>query len=238
MIVHATQSTVTLTVNGIVTSKSLDFVVLYMYDNDGKLVKKTVQDANGNEYTYKFTNLEDGNPVVTLPTGAVSQSKNDKFGRKEFDELQLGTAFMSRRFSYHDGIINPEDARNGNLKSSPTTNLVKEILFHNGRTLQYEYDAEERITQVIDSVDGTTVYEYDAQGQLAKEIRGTSTVNTMTYDGYGNIRTKNNVVYEYDAVWKDKLVKVGSQTIAYDAQGNPTSYLGHNLTGEKGRQLK
>ena len=238
VIVRATQSTVTLTVSGIVTSKSLDFVVLYMYDDDGKLVKKTVQDANGNEYTYKFTNLEDGNPVVTLPTGAISQSKNDKFGRKEFDELQLGTAFMSRRFSYHDGIINPEDARNGNLKSSPTTNLVKEILFHNGRTLQYEYDAEERITQVIDSVDGTTVYEYDAQGQLAKEIRGTSTVNTMTYDGYGNIRTKNNVVYEYDAVWKDKLVKVGSQTIAYDAQGNPTSYLGHNLTWEKGRQLK
>ena len=60
----------------------------------------------------------------------------------------------------------------------------------------------------------------------------------MTYDGYGNIRTKNNLVYEYDAVWKDKLVKVGSQTISYDAQGNPTSYLGHNLTWEKGRQLK
>lgn len=237
-IIRATQSTVTLTVSGIVTSKSLDFVVLYMYDDDGKLVKKTVQDANGNEYTYKFTNLEDGNPVVTLPTGAVSQSKNDKFGRKEFDELQLGTAFMSRRFSYHDGIINPQDARNGNLKSSPTTNLVKEILFHNGRTLQYEYDAEERITQVIDSVDGTTVYMYDAQGQLVKETRGNSTVNTMTYDGYGNIRTKNNVVYEYDTVWKDKLVKVGSQTISYDDQGNPTSYLGHNLTWEKGRQLK
>ena len=28
------------------------------------------------------------------------------------------------------------------------------------------------------------------------------------------------------------------QTIAYDAQGNPTSYLGHTLTWEKGRQLK
>ena len=52
MIVRATQSTVTLTVSGIVTSKSLDFVVLYMYDDDGKLVKKTVETAGGEEYSY------------------------------------------------------------------------------------------------------------------------------------------------------------------------------------------
>ena len=30
----------------------------------------------------------------------------------------------------------------------------------------------------------------------------------------------------------------GDQSITYDAQGNPTSYLGHTLTWEKGRQLK
>ena len=52
VIVRATQSTVTLTVSGIVTSKSLDFVVLYMYDDDGKLVKKTVETAGGEEYSY------------------------------------------------------------------------------------------------------------------------------------------------------------------------------------------
>ena len=34
------------------------------------------------------------------------------------------------------------------------------------------------------------------------------------------------------------LTKYGNQTITYDAQGNPTSYLGHTLTWEKGRQLK
>ena len=31
---------------------------------------------------------------------------------------------------------------------------------------------------------------------------------------------------------------MGEQTISYDAQGNPTTYLGHTLTWEKGRQLK
>ena len=61
----------------------------------------------------------------------------------------------------------------------------------------------------------------------------------MTYDNYGNIKTKNGTVYTYgNAQWKDLLTKVGNQTITYDAQGNPTAYLGHTLTWEKGRQLK
>ena len=61
----------------------------------------------------------------------------------------------------------------------------------------------------------------------------------MTYDNYGNILTKNGKVYTYgDEVWKDKLTAIGDETITYDAQGNPTSYLGHTLTWEKGRQLK
>ena len=61
----------------------------------------------------------------------------------------------------------------------------------------------------------------------------------MEYDGYGNITAKNEDVYTYDnAKWKDLLTKVGNQTITYDAQGNPTAYLGHTLVWEKGRQLK
>ena len=61
----------------------------------------------------------------------------------------------------------------------------------------------------------------------------------MTYDRYGNIASKNGVVYTYgDGNWKDLLTGYGEQTITYDAQGNPLSYLGHTLTWEKGRQLK
>jgi len=61
----------------------------------------------------------------------------------------------------------------------------------------------------------------------------------MAYDNYGNIKSKNGVAYTYgDDTWKDLLTKVGDETISYDKQGNPTSYLGHTLTWEKGRQLK
>ena len=60
----------------------------------------------------------------------------------------------------------------------------------------------------------------------------------MTYDNYGNIATKNGLVYTYDSTWKDLLTAYNGQPIVYDKQGNPTSYLGHTLTWEKGRQLK
>ena len=35
----------------------------------------------------------------------TSHSKIDSFGRKLFDELQLGTGFVSRQFHYHAGEV-------------------------------------------------------------------------------------------------------------------------------------
>ena len=62
-----------------------------------------------------------------------------------------------------------------------------------GRTISYEYDKEERITKVTDSVDGITEYTYDALGQLLREKKDGTAVNVMTYDNYGNIKSKNGV---------------------------------------------
>ena len=46
------------------------------------------------------------------------------------------------------------------------------------------------------------------------------------------------VTYMYvDSTWKDLLTKYGNQTITYDAQGNPTSYLGHTLTWEMSSEI-
>ena len=60
----------------------------------------------------------------------------------------------------------------------------------------------------------------------------------MKYDNYGNILLKNGKQYCYDETWHDLLTCYDGQSIVYDSQGNPTSYLGHTLTWEKGRQLK
>ena len=159
-----------------------------------------------------------------------------------FDELQLGKAGLFRKFSYTDGAATQKHLDEGAVLSKSTTTLVSKIEYADGRTIEYEYDGEERITKVIDSFDGITEYEYDALGQLKAETVNGTVVNNMTYDNYGNITEKNGVVYQYgNAVWKDLLTQVGTganSTITYDANGNPTTYLGHTLTWEKGRQLK
>ena len=215
--------------------------MVYSFDGKGKQFRKQYVPADGSqEQKYVYAFKDEQNVAVQLPTGAVSHAKADHFGRTVFDELQLGKGFLNRTFTYHDGVVSDQHEEANKRVSDPTTTLVKEIKFANGRTIQYEYDNEERITRVVDSVEGTTVYTYDALGQLLTETKGEGPAKAVTYDLYGNITTKNGVAYGYDSngAWKDLLTSVGNQTISYDANGNPTTYLGHSLAWEKGRQLK
>ena len=240
-IVRAAESDITLGANEVITGKTLANAIVYSYDADDKPTRKRILSADGNEQTVWYENPEDGSPVVKFSAGGKSitaHSKTDSFGRKVFDELQLGTGFVSRQFHYHAGEVTQEHIDAGKLKSTATTQLVSRIVLSDGRTLSYEYDAEERITKVTDSVDGVTEYTYDALGQLLTETKDGETINTMVYDNYGNIVSKNGKTYTYDSTWKDLLISCDGQSITYDAQGNPTSYLGHTLTWEKGRQLK
>ena len=221
-----------------VTGKTLNGTMHYSFDSDGKQFRKKYVPAEGSEQKYVYEFRDEQNVAVELPTKAVSHTKNDHLGRKVFDELQLGKGTMNRKFSYYAGEITAAHEQNDKRKSDPETTLVKEIVFDNGRTIQYEYDNEERITKVIDSVDGTYEYTYDAQGQLLTEKKNGVTVNTMEYDHYGNIKKKNGKVYVYDSTWKDMLSSYDGQNIAYDDGGNPDIYFGVTLTWDKGRQLK
>ncbi len=223
-----------------VVSRTATDDIRYIYDSDGNITKKIITSADGKSFVYNFE-TNDNKTIVKFDTGkdkVNSHSKQDSFGRKIFDELQLGCGFISRQFEYVKGSATEEHTKTGKLKSSPTTQLVSRILLSDGRTIEYEYDAEERITKVVDSVDGTTEYTYDALGQLLTERLNGHIINSMTYDTYGNIISKNGQTYFYDSTWHDLLTGIEGESIEYDAQGNPTSYLGHTLTWEKGRQLK
>lgn len=162
----------------------------------------------------------------------TSHSKTDSFGRKVFDELQLGTDFVSRQFVYHAGKVTAEHKEKAKVKSSATTQLVSQIILSDGRTLSYEYDAEERITKVTDSIDDTTEYTYDALGQLLTETVNGEIVNSIEYDNYGNITKKNGTEYIYgkyypddnfsqeptELLWKDLLTYYDGARIDYDDQ--------------------
>ena len=252
-IVRATEANITLS-GEVITYRGIINTVRYYYDTEGKMTKKVITFVNGSKHTVYHENNDDS-AVVKFTVGGktvTSHSKTDSFGRKTFDELQLGTGFVSREFSYCTGAVTQEHIDAEKCKSSPTTQLVSRIVLTGGRTLDYEYDAEERITKVTDSVDGITEYTYDALGQLLTETKDDEVVNTMMYDNYGNITKKNDTDYIYGKYypdddftqepillpWKDLLTYHNGVRIDYDDQGNPTSYLGSTLTWEKGRQLK
>ena len=246
LLIRTVESNITLDLNLVVISKTVVNTIVYSYNSSGELIKKRVIPSGEKEQVYYYENPEDTNGVAGFDVNGEivkSRSKNDSFGRKEFDEIQLGSSFLYRKFEYHKGVISEEHRANDKVKSAPTTQLVSKITYADGRTIEYEYDDEERITKVIDSVDGTTEYTYDAQGQLLTEKRNGSYVNSMSYDRYGNILYKNGASYEYcgcegNMSWKDLLTSYDGCDIHYDRQGNPVSYLGHSLTWEKGRQLK
>ena len=220
--------------------------VAYTYDGDGNLTKKTVFPTESSSVMYHYIRREDGNTLLRIELASQAESAhiysiavNDSLGRKSFDELQLGKGLLHRRFEYCDGQLTEAHREHGKVKSAPTTQLVKTITFSDGRALSYEYDAEERITKVTDSAGSVTEYTYDALGQLLTEAVNGALVNEMAYDGYGNIVEKNGKTYTYgDPVWRDLLTACDGQSIVYDAGGNPTTYLGHTLAWEKGRQLK
>ena len=247
VIVRATESAITLS-GEIVTSKSLINSIRYTYDSEGELVKKTVTPSDGAKQVTYYETDENGT-VTKLSVGGrivTSHSKTDSFGRKVFDELQLGKGFVSRQYVYHGGEITQEHKESSLVKSTPTTQLVSRVILSDGTELSYGYDAEERISHVVETrtvggtpVTNTTLYTYDALGQLVSESVNGNPVTTVSYDSYGNITSKNGKAYTYgDSVWKDLLTAYDGQAITYDAQGNPVSYLGNTLTWEKGRQLK
>ena len=239
-LVRATEADVEFS-DEIVTAKVVVNTIRYYYDSEDKMTKKVIVPATGTEQTIYYETTDDNTVVKFFADGktVTSHSKTDSFGRKVFDELRLGTGFVSRQFQYHAGEVTDQHKDVNKVESSPTTQLVSQIVISDGRTISYEYDEEERITKVIDSVDGIVEYTYDALGQLLTETVNGAVVNSMKYDNYGNIVEKNGKVYTYgDAKWKDLLTGFDGKTITYDAQGNPVSYLGHTLAWEKGRQLK
>ncbi len=121
-------------------------------------------------------------------------------------------------------------------------------------SLKYDYDDAGRITMISvpETSNGVTsyypvnIYEYDEAGHLVIEANmGFGTVCSYTYDAGGNLASKNyhdnaeyneathkidlgeptqTITYEYDSVWKDKLVSYNGIQINYDALGNPLNY--------------
>ena len=104
----------------------------------------------------------------------------------------------------------------------------------NERVISYAYDDLGRLLAVNYFKEQTHNYEYDYRGYLIRDNN-----LRIEYDNNGNILKKGNVTYTYDSVIKDRLIKVGNETIEYDANNPliPTKYLDKRLKFE-GKRLK
>ena len=126
---------------------------------------------------------------------------------------------------------------NSNFKPTYKSCLVEKENFamsDNERAISYAYDDLGRLLAVNYFKEQTHNYEYDYRGYLIRDNN-----LRIEYDNNGNILKKGNVTYTYDSVIKDRLIKVGNETIEYDANNPliPTKYLDKRLKFE-GKKLK
>ncbi|WP_244404842.1 RHS repeat domain-containing protein [Saccharococcus caldoxylosilyticus] len=141
-------------------------------------------------YTYRFDYDERGN-VRTFTTGNGAGSTFTYDDRGLVESLSVGTA---------DG---------------------KEIL-----TETYRYDENGNRTKVSSPTGETTVYRYDDLDQLLEEQLPDGTKIEYAYDGFGNrkqiVKTKDGQSTTTNADYNaaNQLVRFGTETISYDANGN------------------
>ena len=173
------------------------------------------------------------------------ESEYDMLGRKEKDELSIGTTKRTAEYSYK----RPFD---DSTKTSFEVEHMKTLANHN---IYYNYDALGNVTE-MDTPEGTYEYKYDFMGRLIEEynpvlnqtIKMEYDKQNMTYKRFYAGKTTNLVKQlEFLTNAEDQLVYVGTVEggnetpldITYDPKyvGNPLSIGTKQLTWE-GRRLK
>ena len=117
--------------------------------------------------------------------------------------------------------------------------------------IKYKYDSMGNISRIEENGEPVVWYKYDALNRLVREDNKTFGKTWLySYDNKGNILSKwetsftlkenaeesefTRVQYEYDG---DKLLTFGTESCAYDAIGNPTTYRGKSASWSNGRQM-
>jgi len=94
----------------------------------------------------------------------------------------------------------------------------------NKNRVRYAYDKLNRLVREDNEAMGTSAaYEYDAAGNILSKAVGAYTLDD-------EIASPTTHLYTYaETGWRDQLAAYDGQACAYDAMGNPTTYLGKAL---------
>ncbi len=204
----------------------------YTYDKNNRVIKKVEDSSNQLGYGYdnngNLTSLSATVGATTVTTTysynpidqvtAVTKNSTNQ-GKYIYDER--GNIISITKGNYTYTAIEYDDANR--LKSVKNYNAAGALI----DSYTYTYDANGNRTSVVTN-ERTISYQYDAMNQLTQETLADGTTNSYEYDAGGN-RTKKIVtkganttttIYTYDAA--NKLTLVNGQTYSYDANGNLT----------------
>jgi len=156
-----------------------------------------------------------------------SYNTEDKYKKMYEDSVEYnGKKALSSRYTYDE---------KGNITEKNISNYGAKLVLRN------TYDDKSRIAS---SATGSKVtsYTYDADSQLTAASSDNYSAS-YAYDSRGNITNKTvngaETTFTYaESGWKDRLVKVNSNELTYDANGNVLTYAGKTYEWENGRNLK
>lgn len=234
-------------------------MVTYTYNDKNETERIKITDNNSAVLNTQYSYDEYGTPtkidVLSMP-GTPSQSYTvDDFGRvTQTSSVYNSTNTQNKVLNNYSYVT-----KNGNQ-----TGIVDSISFvkstADGNTallpeLSYTYDANGNITRIYENDVQKVKYYYDGLNRLVREDNGYIDKTVIySYDSCGDILSKteyaltssetlgtsvDTINYAYtDSNFKNGVTLYdGTDSIVYDANGNPTSYRGYAMEWAKGRQL-
>ena len=241
----------------------------YSYDDESRIKEQHyIRDYNYSGSVYTLTAVSSVSYDVNDGTVSSYDSRigyylisagytHDDLMRLSGVEYSIGTEdedypnTVTQTYDYLTYTDAADDEYESHLISSVTT-----VFPQNGgtETLNYTYDSNGNITEILR---GTTVlcrYEYDDLGQLVREDNNDlGKTYVWDYDDAGNILSKktyayttgtlgsapSTISYGYgNSAWGDLLTSYYGNTITYDAIGNPLSWGDYGVLTWQGRRLE
>jgi RHS repeat-associated protein len=207
-----------------VTQPDSDFVI-FNYDAASRLT--SVTDALNNSITYTLDSA--GNPTagtIKDTAGNIKRSLSrvyDTLGRLQISKNAASSILATATYDANDNINTVTDglSRVTDQDVDPLNRLIKTIQDQGAgkinATTQFEYDARDNLTKVIDPKSLNTVYTYNGLNDLT-QLSSPDTGNTLyTYDAAGNRKTQTDArnktsTYSYDIA--NRLTQVTVPTAA------------------------
>jgi len=208
----------------------------FAYDNAGNRVQVTRADGSTSDYQYNAANQltavlhkkADGADIASFVYTLNAAGQRTQVAERML-EVGSPAATVERTVHYqYDAagkLLQEQVAQTApavfastiDYVYDPVGNRSRRTVSHNGQVTSYQYDSHDRLTQSVDSLNGTTSYQWDERGNLVQKA---SPAETTTYGWTVDNRLAKvstgakTVEYGYDSSGRriKRLVKEGATT--------------------------